>query len=125
MDAICREPSHLHSETRLATTLWKHCPGRENPADIPSRGLGALALADTPLWLNGPDWLYYRGGLLEEFNSDFYELPIPDDCRSEKVAAHSLITLQGSILETSGLSQLIDPEQYSSLIACFVSQHWC
>ena len=34
-----------------------HCPGRENPADLPSRGLTQAALLTNQLWKYGPDWL--------------------------------------------------------------------
>ena len=36
--------------------VWKHCPGIDNPADLPSRG-AELSMIDDPLWLNGPKWL--------------------------------------------------------------------
>ena len=36
---------------------WRHCKGSHNPADLPSRGVFPSALADNPLWLNGPEWL--------------------------------------------------------------------
>jgi hypothetical protein len=39
---------------------WKHCPGAEKPANIPSRGMAASTLAETPLWLRGPHWLYSK-----------------------------------------------------------------
>lgn len=55
---------------------WGHCPGRENPADIPSRGMGASTLAETPLWLDGPDWLYSKGGPSEESDASAAELTI-------------------------------------------------
>ena len=37
--------------------MWKHCPGIDNPADLPSRGAKLSMLIDDPLWLNGPKWL--------------------------------------------------------------------
>ena len=36
---------------------WRHCSGKENPADIPSRGMTASELSRSHLWLNGPEWL--------------------------------------------------------------------
>ena len=32
---------------------WRHCPGRDNPADLPSRGIYLDTLANDPLWLPG------------------------------------------------------------------------
>ena len=37
--------------------VWKHCPGIDNPADLPSRGAKLSKLMDDPPWLNGPKWL--------------------------------------------------------------------
>ncbi|KAK3861579.1 hypothetical protein Pcinc_032491 [Petrolisthes cinctipes] len=36
---------------------WRHCPGRDNPADLISRGALAEHLMSSELWLNGPAWL--------------------------------------------------------------------
>ena len=37
--------------------LWNHCPGKTNPADLPSRGLNMLELSISQLWRTGPEWL--------------------------------------------------------------------
>ena len=37
----------------VSPDCWRHCPGKENPADIPSRGMSASLRANNPLWLNG------------------------------------------------------------------------
>ena len=33
---------------------WRHCLGKENPADLPSRGLTPLELSASALWRRGP-----------------------------------------------------------------------
>ena len=34
----------------VAPSLWSHCPGKSNPADLPSRGLSALEVSVNQLW---------------------------------------------------------------------------
>ena len=36
---------------------WRFCPGSLNPADLPSRGISAKELSNTPLWFTGPEFL--------------------------------------------------------------------
>lgn len=36
---------------------WYHCPGKENPADLLTRGLYAQDLVASCAWLEGPEWL--------------------------------------------------------------------
>lgn len=38
-------------------TNWRHCPGKENPADLHSRGLKLQELKDSELYWKGPTWL--------------------------------------------------------------------
>ena len=36
---------------------WGHCPGKENPADLGSRGVLVSELKNSNLWWLGPEWL--------------------------------------------------------------------
>ena len=52
--------SMLNEIRRLTSReTWRHCPGKENPADIPSRSCGALELVESNLWWNGPPFLQH------------------------------------------------------------------
>ena len=115
-------------ESRVSTirslvdpVYWNHCPGRENPADIPSRGMSPLELTDNSLWLNGPDWLY-SDSIPEE------SCPIssvPEGCRSEmkrQETTYSLVT--GQDPAAPQLSKVIDIERYSSSYSLFRVTGW-
>ena len=51
--------SHRVNEILKLTTKgdWGHCPGKENPADIGSRGELGTTLKSNRLWWVGPEWL--------------------------------------------------------------------
>ena len=62
---------------------WRHCPGRENPADIPSRGMSISELSESPLWLNGPDWLWHSFNVEEKIVEDTSPSDVPEECQKE------------------------------------------
>ena len=46
---------------------WSHCPGIENPADLPSRGMNAEELKQSETWWHGPPWLVERKEMWPKF----------------------------------------------------------
>lgn len=42
---------------KLSYGVWRHCPGKQNPADLLTRGVRASILVESTTWKNGPDWL--------------------------------------------------------------------
>ena len=41
----------------VSATQWHHCPGKDNPADLPLCGLTFAELINSKLWFQGPQWL--------------------------------------------------------------------
>ena len=41
----------------VPATQWHHCPGKDNPADLPSSGLTFAESINSKLWFQGPQWL--------------------------------------------------------------------
>ena len=94
---------------------WRHCPGRENPADIPSRGMSASALSESSVWLNGPDWLWHKSST-EEVEEDPTVPGVPEECQKEmkhKDLIGSTVAVNTTELSTD-LSKVVSPERYSS-----------
>ena len=57
---------------------WSHCPGKDNPADLPSRGISTIELQSSRIWLHGPTWL---PTISPKPQSE--EMNMPDECVSE------------------------------------------
>lgn len=73
---------------------WSHCPGKTNPADLPSRGLSPLELSVSQLWCSGPDWLKaYVNSQSEDVMSVMPEECAPELKKAQKVPTHNLLTL--------------------------------
>ena len=58
---IPRYLQNLHDVIRqvelLPDAIWVHCAGKDNPANLPSRGISLNQLATSNLWRRDQDWL--------------------------------------------------------------------
>ena len=90
---------------------WRHCPGRKNPADIPSRGVNAMSVVDSTQWFNGPDWLCHEDGPIDD---DIFDAIVLDTCQKEMKSKSVSHTLHVTTEPVSRLSRIIAPERYSS-----------
>lgn len=96
----------------IPPTCWRHCPGKENPADIPSRGITPLELSTRVLWHVGPPWLV-KGE--PSISTSDEEIQLPAECLSElrsndQQLVHGLLTAGTA----SRLSQMIDCKKFGS-----------
>ena len=101
------------SEIRKLLPLgtWKHMAGKDNPADLPSRGLAVTELSVNKLWREGPDWLR-EGEILKAQENTV----MPEECISEMKALDRKSTLSLLVTEERpSLSQILHCEQYSTI----------
>jgi hypothetical protein len=88
---------------------WRFCSGKDNPADLPSRGISIKQLKEGSLWWSGPPWLR-EGGI----NSFVLPQNIPLECLAElkSTVPSSHVLVNNEIMS---ISKVMDIERYSSL----------
>ena len=86
---------------------WRHIPGTVNPADLPTRGLSAVALAESEVWMEGP-------AFLKEDQSTWPAGPPPRD-NSKKTEHCERQTPTRAHMTRSRANVIIDPNKFSSL----------
>ena len=108
---------------KTADAMWRHVPGKENPADLPSRGCTPDQLdKQKQIWFHGPEWLLQKESSWPIRKAD--ELDLSEEqkrCidKEEKKSTKKEVAL-ASIGECSEnvdykIKNVIDPEKYSSL----------
>ncbi|XP_062710660.1 uncharacterized protein LOC134288796 [Aedes albopictus] len=94
--------------------VWNHVPGVENPADVISRGVTPLQLAECSIWWNGPTWLQEDPSAWPKMSSS------PEQ-------QYDSVTLEEKPLVTAALQMLPPSEifiRYSSLLKLVRSTAW-
>ena len=111
--------SHHVNEVLKLTTRgeWGHCPGKENPADIGSRGELGTQLKSNKLWWVGPEWLKKPKEEWPKFE---------DVSKSQKVGEEERksATLIVQVERQSSPERVIDLEKFSNLEKLFRVTAW-
>ena len=95
-----------------------HVPGVENPADLASRGVNPLSLANNSLWLNGPTWKREEEAREMEDVSGMIQPP-PECMKEMKMQAVRDLEESDTLPVTNtpevGIAHVINCEHYSDL----------
>ena len=92
---------------------WKHCPGKINPADLPSRGITPIELSVSHLWHCGPDLPF------KSHDHEPTEMEMPASCLAEMKAKDKVTHTLLSGCPVSSLEKIIPCKSYSSLSHLF------
>ena len=96
--------------------MWRFCPGKANPADIPSRSCEACDLIRNKLWWNGPAFLQWDSEQWPDLVTNYEE----EDANKELIKqpptiVHSLVnTSSQDDAVTINLEAIISQSRYST-----------
>ncbi|GFQ94968.1 integrase catalytic domain-containing protein [Trichonephila clavata] len=86
---------------------WGHCPGKDNPADLISRGTSAVKLAQNELWWHGPPWLKLAPDHWPNRQRDILDSELCSEELEYRSSVHVAVTQQRE--------SLVDINRFSSL----------
>ena len=93
---------------------WQYCPGADNPANLPSRGVDPLQVANNALWFEGPRWLCESSS--GRFSDSCIPEHVPEACATELKVKESHRCQESHLLLVSDHKDLvIRCENFSSL----------
>ncbi|XP_068708188.1 uncharacterized protein [Montipora foliosa] len=110
---------HRVEEIRKLTSKsdWRQISGKQNPADLPSRGLNAKELSVNTIWWNGPKFLYNPESewSLSEQRQEEDEVALKEAVKNPFEITHSLVSRSPSCSIDPKIDALIDVKRFSEL----------
>lgn len=98
---------------------WRHCKGKENPADLLTRGEKLQSLINNPLWWYGPHWLVKEINFNREIST-----PISDEIIADEQRMNPEKSLQFSCVVNSSPTPILEVEKFSSLSKLYRITAW-
>ncbi|GFT19581.1 integrase catalytic domain-containing protein [Trichonephila clavipes] len=95
---------------------WGHCPGKDNSADLLSRGTSAVKLAQNELWWHGPPWLKLTPDHWPNRHRDILDLELCSEELEHRSSVHVAVTQQREAL--------VDINRFSSLKKLLKTTVW-
>ncbi|GFX71529.1 integrase catalytic domain-containing protein [Trichonephila clavipes] len=95
---------------------WGHCPGKDNPADLLSRGTSAVKLAQNELWWHGPPWLKLTPDHWPNRQRDILDSELCSEELEHRSSVHVAVTQQREAL--------VDINRFSSLKKLLKTTAW-
>ncbi|GFV12674.1 integrase catalytic domain-containing protein [Trichonephila clavipes] len=95
---------------------WGHCPGKDNPADLLSRGTSAVKLAQNELWWHGPPWLKLTPDHWPNRHRDILDSELCSEEFEHRSSVHVAVTQQREAL--------VDINRFSSLKKLLKTTAW-
>ncbi|XP_030584685.1 uncharacterized protein LOC115779925 [Archocentrus centrarchus] len=89
---------------------WSHCKGKENPADLPTRGLSVTSLSQSQLWWRGPAFL-----TSSESEADCADQSVNDNSAEEELEVSEQVTVHLSTENNKAVEAVLDLQRYSKL----------
>ncbi|GFW90490.1 integrase catalytic domain-containing protein [Trichonephila clavipes] len=78
---------------------WGHCPGKDNPADLLSRGTSAVKLAQNELWWHDPPWLKLTPDHWPNRHRDILDSELCSEELEHRSSVHMAVTQQREALK--------------------------
>ena len=96
---------------------WRFCPGLQNPADLPSRGLNGEQLATNIVWWNGPGFLCQSEQLwpVHSTSTTVPEVAMKEIVKNPQPVTHSFANTDAHQEPVTRLDKAIDCNSYNTL----------
>ena len=106
------------SEITLQNDIaFRYINTKQNPADLPTRGISASELKTCKLWWNGPEWLLQKTSEWPQWNTEVIDLANEDENKDKEQIIYEMSSLQPEVSkEIISTPFGIDEMKYSSLL---------